>query len=390
MTITKKTLKATDARARKRRVAYLVRVEGARDPVTGKRRQFTKQVPTMEEARELESSWKAEIARGTSLDPNKTTVAQLLNDWLAIKAAEVTTQTLAGYEITIRVHVIPALGNILVQKLTAARVQAQYAEWRNAGMSARNIRGCHLRLSQALDQAVRFRLVLSNVCNQVKPPAQSKPKPDVWNTSEAVTFLEYAEADSLTPLWHLLLLEGMRRGEALGLRWQDVNWERNTAHIVQSVRAGIAKGEAVIQARTKTRSGSRTVRLAARTIAALKQHRSVQAERRLAATTWHDHDLIVCTSRGTPVNPANVRRSFDLIVKRAGLRRITPHGLRHTHATMLLKQGVPAKVVSERLGHASTGITLDTYSHVLPDMQDTAADAIEAIVASAESARDRA
>ena len=124
MTITKKTLKATDARARKRRVAYLVRVEGARDPVTGKRRQFTKQVPTMEEARELESSWKAEISRGTSLDPNKTTVAQLLNDWLAIKAAEVTSQTLAGYEITIRVHLMPALGNILVQKLTAARVQA--------------------------------------------------------------------------------------------------------------------------------------------------------------------------------------------------------------------------------------------------------------------------
>ncbi len=381
MTITKKILKATDGKARRRRVAYLVRVEGTRDPITGKRRQFTKQVPTMEKARELESSWKAEIARGTALDPNKTTIAQLLNDWLTIKTAEVTPQTLAGYEITIRVHLIPALGTVPVQKLTAVRVQAQYAEWRNDGMSARNIRGCHLRLSQALDQAVRFHLVLSNVCDQVRPPSQSRPKPKVWNTNEAMKFLDLAETDSLAPLWHLLLLEGMRRGEALGLRWQDVNWDRGTAHIVQSVRAGIAKGEAIIQPRTKTQSGSRTVRLTARTIAALRHHRSAQAERRLAAATWCDHDLIVCTSKGTPVNPANVRRSFDLIVKRAALPRITPHGLRHTHATMLLGQGVPAKVVSERLGHANIGITLDTYSHVLPDMQDTAADAIEAIMA---------
>ena len=380
MTITKKTLKATDGKARKRRVAYLVRVEGTRDPITGKRRQFAKQVPTMEEARTLESNWKAEIARGTAVDPNKTTVAQLLNDWLAIVAADVTPQTLAGYEITIRVHLIPALGNILVQKLTVARVQAQYTEWLNAGMSARNIRGCHLRLSQALDQAVRFRLVLSNVCDQVKPPSQPKPKPDVWNTDEAVRFLDVAKADSHAPLWHLLLLEGLRRGEALGLRWQDVNWDRGTAHIVQTVRAGIAKGEAIIQPWTKTKSGSRTVRLTGRTIVALQQHRSIQVERRLASADWHDHDLIICTSKGTPYNPTNVRRSFDLIVKRAGLRRITPHGLRHTHATMLLRQGVPAKIVSERLGHANVGITLDTYSHVLPDMQDTAADAIEAIM----------
>lgn len=386
MTITKKTLKAIDGKSRKRKNAYLVRVEGPRDPISGKRRQYSKQVPTMEQARELESRWKAEVARGTALDPSKTTVAQLLSDWLAIKAAEVTPQSLAGYEITIRVHLIPALGNISVQKLTAARVQAQYAEWRNAGMSARNIRGCHMRLSQALDQAVRFQLVQSNICDQVRPPALSKPKPEVWNIEEAMAFLDVGEADSLAPLWHLLLLEGMRRGEALGLRWQDLNWERHTAHISQSVRAGIHKGEAIIQPRTKTQSGARTVRLTGRTLAALKTHRKEQAARRLAAAEWHDNDLIVCTSKGTPINPANVRRSFDLLVNRAGLQRITPHGLRHTHATMLLRRGVPAKIVSERLGHANVGVTLDTYSHVLPDMQDTAAEAVEAIFGKTEAA----
>ena len=182
----------------------------------------------------------------------------------------------------------------------------------------------------------------------------------------------------------------MRRGEALGLRWSDINWQRGTAHIVQTVSPDISsRGEPVIQARTKTAAGARTVKLSGATLAALKEHRKQWAARKIAADTWADHDLIVCTVRderhrpngGMPINPNNVTRSFDVIVKRAGVRRITPHGLRHTHATMLLRQGVPAKIVSERLGHASIGITLDTYSHVLPDMQDTAADAMDSIMA---------
>jgi integrase len=315
------------------------------------------------------------------LDPAQTTIAELLESWLATKATDVTPQSLKGYEITIRLHLIPALGTIRAQKLTPARLQAQYATWIEQGMSARNIRGCHMRLSQALAQAVRFRLVPTNVCDVVTPPKLTTPRPDVWTISEAMAFLDMAATDSLSPLWHLLLLEGMRRGEGLGLRWQDVNWERGTAHIVQTVSPDISsRGEAVIQARTKTKAGARTVKLSGATLAALKERRTRWLERRMAAETWTDNDLIVCSSKGTPINPNNVTRSFELIVRRAGLRRITPHGLRHTHATMLLKQGVPAKIVSERLGHASISITLDTYSHVLPDMQDTAADAMDTIM----------
>lgn len=358
-----------------------------RDPVSGKRKRVV--VGTFRTKREAEREERNALQardRGTLLNPDTMTVVQLLNDWLAIKAAQLSPQTAAGYAITIRVHLVPALGSVLVQKLTAARVQAQYGEWSAAGMSARTIRECHLRLSQALDHAVRFHLVPSNVCKVAEPPKVERAKPDVWNSEEAMTFLDIAETDSLAPLWHLLLLEGMRRGEALGLRWQDINWQRKTAHIAQSVRAGVARGEAIIQPRTKTASGARTVRLTRRTIAALKVHRSAQTARRLAAAEWQDNDLIICTSKGTPYNPTNVRRHFDALVSRAGLRRITPHGLRHTHATMLLGQGVPAKVVSERLGHANIAITLDTYSHVLPDMQDTAADAIEAIMNAAKEA----
>jgi integrase len=362
---------------------YRVRIN-VNDTVTGARKwQGVGTYRTKKEAEAAERKALDQRERGTLLDPASTTVAELLTSWLATKAGEVTPQTVAGYEIAVRVHLIPALGSVKVQKLTAARVQAQYDAWRDEGMGARTLRVCHLRLSQALDQAVRFHLVQTNVCKMVTPARVPRPKPEVWNAGEAMTFLATAEGDSLAPLWHLLLLEGMRRGEALGLRWQDINWERGTAHIVQSVRAGIHKGEAIIQERTKTNAGARTVRLTGRTVAALKEHRKAQLQKRMAASQWEDHDLIICTSKGTPLNPTNVRKHFDPLVTRAGLRRITPHGLRHTHATMLLRQGVHPKIVSERLGHASIGLTLDVYSHLLPDSQTVAADAIDTIMKAA-------
>lgn len=275
---------------------------------------------------------------------------------------------------------------IRVQALKPERVQVQYGLWRGEGMSAQMIRGCHLRLSQALDQAVRFGIVPANICQAVTPPKLTAGKPNVWNAAEATRFLEAAQEDWLSPLWHLLLLEGMRRGEALGLRWRDLNWERGTAHRSQTVAPDKAnKGAALIQERTKTAAGARTVRLTAESLVALKDHRTRWLERRLAASDWVDTDLIVCTSRGTPINPNNVTQSFNAIVKRAGLRRIRPHDLRHTYATLLLLVGVPAKVVSERLGHASISLTIDTYSHVLPDMQDMAAAAFSRIMEQAKT-----
>ncbi len=306
---------------------YRVRI-ATHDPLTGKRRNVTIETcRTRKEAEEVERKALTERDRGTVLDPSKTTVAELLDTWFATKVTEVSAQNAAGYEITIRVHLKPAFGSITVQRLTAARVQAQYGQWREAGMGERTMQTCHLRLSQALDQAVRFQLVASNVCKQVTPPRSTAGRPDVWGSEEANRFLQMAKDDPLSPLWHLLLLEGMRRGEALGLRWADISWDRGTAHISQSVRAGVARGEAVIQPRTKTAVGARTVKLTSRTLAVLKHHRATQAERRLAAADWVDHDLILTTGKGTPINPGNVRKHFEALVTRAGVRRITPHGL---------------------------------------------------------------
>lgn len=396
MTITKRALKKPDPTTG-RKVAYLVRVEGSRDPATGKRRQMSKQVSTMEAAKALQAEWTSQIARGTALDPNTTTVADLLRAWLDTKRGEISPQSVRDYQIILDRHVIPALGDIQVQRLTAARVQQQYTAWRDAGMSPRMIRGCHMRLSQALKYGVRMNLILSNVCDNTTPPRLGRAKADTWSRQEAAAFLATSESDALHPLWHLLLLEGMRRGEALGLRWRDVNFDRGTAHIVQTVTHNKAKRQpdepsearTLIQNRTKTGAGARTVRLTKATLEALRTHRKAQTARRLAAPEWQDHDLIICTGKGTPINPTNVSRSFDALVARttlpdgSPLRRIRVHDLRHTSATLLLLAGTPAKIVSERLGHASVGITLDLYSHVLPDMQDSAADAMDNLLGSA-------
>jgi integrase len=161
------------------------------------------------------------------------------------------------------------------------------------------------------------------------------------------------------------------------LRWKDFNRERGTIHIQQTVIADKANGGAArVQSRTKTRTGARTVRLTPDTLAALRDHRDRQQFAGLASPD----SLIVCTGTGTPVNPSNVSRSFDRLVKLAGVPRIRVHDLRHTAATLLLSAGVPAKVVSERLGHATVAITMDLYTHVLPDMQGDAADAMSRIV----------
>jgi len=320
------------------------------------------------------------------MDLKHTTVAELLATWLNAKAGIVSPNSLKDYEITIRRHVIPALGNVKVQRLTPAQVQTQVTMWRDAGLQPRTIARCHSVLNQALMQAAEWGIVSRNVCTLVKRPAIAKRPASVWNREEWRAFLEQAKGDAIAPLWYFLAVEGMRRGEALGVRWSDVNWERSTVHIAQSVIPDKSdRGAAIIRTRTKTAAGSRSVRLTAETLAILEGHRDRQRfQRQTAGNVWKDNDLVVCTSTGTPINPNNVTRSYGRLVMLAGVPRIRVHDMRHTAATMLLRASVPAKIVSERLGHATIAITLDTYSHVLPDMQGVAAEAMSRLMAAKE------
>jgi integrase len=364
------------------KMAHLVRVA---DYTTGKRRNVTiGTFPTKKQAERAERDALNKRDSGASLDSTKLTIGELMDTWYLSHKTTISTQSAVDYEATIRLHIKPMLGHLRVSALTPAKARAQYLAWAEAGKSADVIQKCHQRLNQALDQAVEDRAIQTNPLNTVKPPRSEKKTMHWYDRDEARAFLTASRSSQYAPVWHLLLLEGMRVGEALGLRWSDLHVSDDgvTAHIQQQVAADKAnKGKAVILPYTKTNHSARTVRLADETAVELKAHRKRQNEERLQSDTWEALDLITCTENGGIVSPSNVDRAMRVVTKTAGItKRIRVHDLRHTCATLLLQAGIHSKAVSERLGHASIRVTLDLYSHVMPDMQKETASAWSGIL----------
>lgn len=356
-------------------IGYFVRVELPADPSTGERRRKTGTFDTEKEAEKARTRWLSEVDEGNVVLPSKITMRDLLRRWLRDEAAHrVRPTTLVGYEITVEKHLIPALGNKQAQSLTTADVLEVRSKLVAAG-KARTAQVAMLRLRQCLAWAVSVGLLARNVSATVKRPTAKAPERRTWDASQARTFLDTAQGDGYSPLWLVLLTTGLRRGEALGLRWRDIDFDRGTLSVRQSVV--LHNGAPHIQL-PKSKASLRTVRLPKGTLDALRQHRDRQTFKRKAAAEWADHDLVFATRQGKPINPRHVLRSFYALVKRADVPKISIHDLRHTSATLMLKSGVPVKVVSERLGHAQASITLDTYAHVLPDMQEAAVEAIDA------------
>ena len=213
-----------------------------------------------------------------------------------------------------------------------------------------------------------------------KPPKGNRPAISTWDVGQLRTFLQAADGDGYAPLWLVAISTGMRRGELLGLRWDDVDLAKGRIH----VRRALAEiGSELRIQEPKTKSSRRVVPLSGNALAALKAHRSQQLQRQLRlGQLWQGNspeygDLVFTTANGRPIAPRNLVRRFQGLAAKAKLPALAFHGLRHAHATQLLRDGISAKVVSERLGHASIALTLDTYSHVLPDMQDAAVATID-------------
>jgi integrase len=217
----------------------------------------------------------------------------------------------------------------------------------------------HSTLSRSLKQAVRWQLVPLNVCAAVTPPRPITPEIRPLDAQQMKALLKVAEDTDLYALWVLMATTGVRVGEALGLRWDDLNLDARTLRINRTIYRGQGS-------EPKTSSGRRTIKLSKLTIEALRQHPQT--------SEW-----VFATSKGTTINVNNLRyRTWKRLLERANLpATIRIHDLRHSAATLLLSRGVPIKVVSEMLGHADVSITLSIYAHVLPDMQDKAADTMD-------------
>jgi integrase len=374
----------------KRGSRYSVIVELDRDPVSGKRRrEWHSGYRTKRDAEAARVDILARMQRGEHVAPSKLTVADFLEQrWLPAKKSTLRSSTHASYTGNVRRHIVPGIGPAPLQGLSADVLTRFYAERlasggrKDQGLSPRSVRYLHSIIHAALADALAWGLVVRNVADAAVPPshrAAKAPPPKTWSAAELRSFLESVSDDRLYVLWLLYATTGLRRGEALGLRWPALDL---TAGQVSIVAARVTGNHDVHESTPKSERGRRSVALDPATVAALRAHRKHQLTERLAwGPAYQDSgDFVFCREDGSPLHPDDVSKRFASAVAALEVSRITLHGLRHTWASLALRAGVSPKVVSERLGHASVSFTLDVYSHVMPGMQEDAAARVASLV----------
>jgi integrase len=287
-------------------------------------------------------------------------------------------RTWERYEQIVRVHIKPALGRIKLKALTSTHVRGLYREKLDGGLAPRTVRYIHTTLHKALKDAVADGLIPRNFTEGIRAPKPKKKEVNALSPEQARAFLEAARADRFEALYVLAIHCGLREGELLGLRWNDVDLEAGTL----SVRRTLSETRTGHIFEQPKNGKGRSIQLTNTAAEALRTHRKRQNEERLRlGPLWEDHGLVFPSQKGTTMNAKNLTaRSFKPILERAGLPDIRVHDLRHTCATLLLFKGVHPKLVQELLGHATIAITLDTYSHVLQGMGNQTATAMESVL----------
>lgn len=330
--------------------------------------------------KELQIATHAKL-QGTLITTRDQTMQVFLTSWLQDTAQHrVRAKTFVRYEELVRLHMLPVIGKVKLLKLAPQHLQKLYACKREEGYAPQTIQHIHRLLHRALSDAVKWNLVPRNICDAVDPPRVPKQEMHVLTVEQARHLLNVAREDPLEALYILALTTGMRQGELLGLQWSDIHVAIGTLQVQRSIARIKQKGFVVSE--PKTAKSRRSISLAPLTLEALQRHRLRQQEQRLACgSAWEDNGLVFSNSVGKPLEASNVLgRSFYPLLVKAGLPKVRFHDLRHSCATLLLSMGVHPKVVQERLGHSQIAVTLDTYSHVLPSMQEDAANKLDALL----------
>jgi integrase len=359
--------------------------DGPPDPLTGERRQVSKGGFASE--REAWAACRSAIQAvetGVHVRPSKRQLGDFLTDeWLPAMKHVIKPTTLASYEDYARAYVVPVLGNVRLQEqLTAPRLAAFYDHLltkgrtkRVGGLSPKTVRNVHVMLRKALADAVAWGFVTGNPAERVRPPRIPRRPPAVWAPESVARFLTLAEDDRFFALYLLAATTGMRRAELCGLRWPAVDLDRGTLSV--STTRVVVRGHAQDSDDTKSERGRRLLALDPITVDGLWAQRDRQDEERPAfGTGYGETDLVFTWEDGRPVHPDVIRQRFNRLVTRLKLPPIRLHDLRHSYASAALSAGIHPKVVSERLGHASVAFTLTQYSHVLPGVDQEAANTV--------------
>jgi len=361
--------------------SYTIVLELGSDPATGKRKQQWVSIKgTKKDAEKRLAELLHQLDNGMFMKPGKTTLADYLQRWLKDYAwPNLAPRTAEGYETIIRRHLAPKLGNILLTQLKPSDIQKYYSEMLSTGrcdskgsLSPVTVRQHHMALHRALHMAVKWGLISRNPADAIDPPRCQRPEMHIMNEGDIHAFLEAAKSTPYYALFYLALFTGMRRSELLALRWEDLDLIMGQISVNRSLHH--LRDKSLVFRTPKTAKGRRTIALPPSAILVLEEHREKQvAIRLILGTRLEDGDLVFSRPDGQPLLPDTVSHAWTKLALRTGLTGVRLHDARHSHASLMLKQGIHPKIVQERLGHASIQVTLDTYSHVAPGLQEAAA-----------------
>ena len=360
--------------------------------------------PTRKAAADALKEILVDVKRGQYVEPAKITLEAWMADWL--DGLRLGPSTMISYRKYTRLHITPYLGAVTLDKLNGPMITAAYRKLeatgradhkKGAGLSPRTVRYTHTILKAALKSAVQNGKILRNPADLASPPSAKEaraPEMHFWTAAQLSTFLVWAleHRPDIAPVWRLLAYTGMRRGELLALRWREVDLDAGRLQVRRSRSGYRDKGQGMVIHEGSTKTGrGRVVDLDPETVEVLRSYRLARGA--LALQLVRPDAYVVGNENGEPIHPDRFTRRFtDSVAScQKGLGEDGPellpairlHDLRHTHASLLLGAGIPVKVVSERLGHASATITLNTYQHVLPGMQQEAAARFAALVGGA-------
>ena len=368
--------------------SYSVVIRRGRDPNTGKYLQSWFTVTgTKKDAEKRLAELLHQLATGVFMKPGNTTVSEFLERWLTDYAfANLAPRTAEGYETIIRQHLMPQLGHYTLTQLKPEHIQNYYANTLAHGrcdgkgvLSPLTVRHHHMALHNALKCAVKWGLLSRNPVDAISAPRATRTEMKVMSEQDLNRFLQAARTTPYHTLFYLALFTGMRRSELLALRWSDIDLLLCQLSVTRSMHR-LNNGDIIFRP-PKTAKGRRTISLSPSTALVLKQHRDgQQALRLLQGLNLREEDLIFSKEDRSPISPNVVTSAWIRLAKRVGLQGIRLHDARHTHASLMLKQGVHPKIVQERLGHSTIAITLDTYSHVAPGLQQAAADRFDQVL----------
>jgi integrase len=336
----------------------------------------TKRAAQLECARLIAEAQKS----GGTVAPERLTVGDYLEQWLRHIRPRVSPKTYERYVSIVRVNIIPALGNIRLSKLQPLAISTAYSDALGR-LAPRTVNHMHVVFGGALKQAVRWRILARNPCDDVDPPKVERGEMKVWTVDQITEAIALSRSWAVHMPMVLAALCGLRRGEIAALRWRHIDFDRAQLSVMESAE----QTKAGVRYKAPKSGKGRTVALPSMMVAALRDHRLRQAQELLQIGVRLTGETLVCARRdGKPQQPRSITHAWIDFLAATKLPSIRFHDLRHSHATLMLRANVHPKIVSERLGHSKVAITLDTYSHVIPGMQEEAAAAIDAAFGSAK------